>query len=537
VHLIIVDDESILVEELETTVEWEELGITKVFTAHNMNQAKHIFSNSHVDIMLCDIEMPQGTGLDLLTWVKNHSPKTETIFLTCHAEFSYAKEAIRLGSMDYLLKPVPTDELKKIVLKAANRIQENSQLLEYRRYGEFWFKHQPIVIERFWIDILNRSIPTNKKSIKIEAELRNIPYEEEMKFLPLLVSIRRWHGRMDIQELKIIEFGIKNIISEVVLKEGSKGQIIELDKGKIGVILSMWNNPDLSLNEIKNNMQTCIQTCNRHLLCDVTGYIGNEAFAHELPMMVDGLMEQERNNVTHDNEVLNWEEQKDNLAPQHNLPDMDTWSIMLAEGSCNKLIDEITSYLEKKARTKNFDANTLKYFQHDFIQMVYSTLKNKGIQAHQLLNDYDAIRLYDQSEKSILDLMEWIKYTINSAFQYEYQMEQSQSIVEKVKKIVELNMWNEITREDIANQCYLHPDYLDRIFKKKTGYSVSKFLVHERLTKAKELLEKTDLSISTIAVTVGYKNMSHFSTTFKKFTNFNPNDYRTHFQEKVIRAT
>ncbi|RCX09922.1 two-component system response regulator YesN [Anaerobacterium chartisolvens] len=523
--LLIVDDEIIITEDLKNSIEWSKLGITEVFTAFNIRQAKEVFFNSEIDIMLCDIEMPQGSGLELLAWVRKNFPKTESIFLTCHADFSYAKEAIRLGSLDYILKPVPYMELEKAISKAIEKINKESKLLEKSLFGEFWFKHQPLVIEHFWIDILNRTIRTNQKAIKEAAEARNIPYAENMKFLPVLFNIRRWHNDWNLQDQKLMEYGFKNIVNEVVLKDGSKGQLIEMERGKFIIILSIWNNRLLDIGTLKKDCQACLNASNEYLKCDIACHIGSEAYAYELPVMVDNLYEQEKDNVFHDNRVFLLNEQN-KVLDNIDLPDMGMWSIMLAEGSGESLLSEILTYLDGLSKVRGFKAGKLKEFHHDFMQMVYSTLKQKGIQAHKLFNDTESVKLYDNSDNSVRDLLVWIRHVVMKVVDYTGDVEKTQTIVNKVKQYITVNVEQEMTREEVANHLYLNPDYLDRIFKKETGMSVTKFMVQERLNKAQELLSKTELPVSVIAVAIGYKNMSHFSAAFKKHTNMNPIDYR-----------
>jgi two-component system response regulator YesN len=99
-HLLIVDDEPLAVRGVKAAIQWDMLGIETIYTAYNAAQAKEVYTNHRIDIMLCDIEMPEDSGLDLLVWVREHYPATETIFLTCHADFAFAKQAIQLGSFD-----------------------------------------------------------------------------------------------------------------------------------------------------------------------------------------------------------------------------------------------------------------------------------------------------------------------------------------------------------------------------------------------------------------------------------------------------
>lgn len=533
-QLLIVDDETIIVEDIKSSIEWSRLGITAVFTAFNIRQAKEVFSNNTIDIMLCDIEMPQGSGLELLSWVRESSPKTESIFLTCHADFRYAKEAIRLGSLDYILKPVPYSELEKTITKAINKISKNSRLLEYSRFGEFWFKHQPLIIERFWMDILNRTIPANPEAIKEAAASRNIPYMEEMKFIPILLSLRRWYTEWSLEDQKIMEYGIKNVAGEIILKDGTNGLIIELESGKFVVMLSLCNYQFFSVNNLKKECAACIEACHQYMGCDISCYVGDAAYAHQLPVMVDQLVEREKNNVSYDNKVFLFND-KDKETDSINLPDMSLWSVMLTEGSNEKLLSEVVSFLEDSANVKGLNADKLKQFHYDFMQMVYTTINKKGIQAHKLFSDTESVKLYEQAIYSVRNLVAWIKHVILKVGAYADEVDKSQTIVNKVKNFIKLNSDQDLTREEVAGRFYLNPDYLDRIFKKETGVSITKFMVQERLAKAKELLSGTELSISEIAVSIGYKNMSHFSTVFRKYTNTNPNDYRRNSVNKNYR--
>ena len=128
-NLLIVDDEYYSVELLKGILDWNEMGFQEVYTAYSMMQAQDVLKSKTVDIMLCDIEMPRGTGLDLLEWIREHKYRTECIFLTCHAKFDYAQSAIKLDSVDYLLKPVSDAPLKDAISRAVRRLNK-VQLIE-----------------------------------------------------------------------------------------------------------------------------------------------------------------------------------------------------------------------------------------------------------------------------------------------------------------------------------------------------------------------------------------------------------------------
>lgn len=122
--ILLVDDEELALRGIEQGIDWERMGITRVFKTHEKKTAIRMLKSYSIDIVLTDIEMPGGTGIELVRWLKENQPQCVSIFYTCHADFAYAQEAVKLGAMDYLLKPVPYDELEAILQRAIKVVME-----------------------------------------------------------------------------------------------------------------------------------------------------------------------------------------------------------------------------------------------------------------------------------------------------------------------------------------------------------------------------------------------------------------------------
>lgn len=99
-------------------------------------------------------------------------------------------------------------------------------------------------------------------------------------------------------------------------------------------------------------------------------------------------------------------------------------------------------------------------------------------------------------------------------------------VVTQVIAYVKANIGKNITRTEVAGQVYLHEEYLSRVFKQQTGYSIKSYILSEKINAAKRMLEQTGLSISIISSKVGFDNFSHFSRIFKKYTGCSPQEYR-----------
>ncbi|TXK85903.1 response regulator [Paenibacillus sp. N3.4] len=529
-RLIIVDDEMHVIEGVKSDLDLEKNGISELYTAYNMRQAKEIFAEHPIDIMLCDIEMPQGSGLELLAWVRERYPETETIFLTAHADFKYAKQAIQLGSLEYLIKPALVNELEEAISKAKQKISKHSEL---HHVNQLWMQNHPLIVERFWMDLLDQTIPSHENVIKEVAENRNLVYCERMTFLPVLISVQRWHKELSLRDEKILEYALKNSAQEMIVQQVTNRQIIPIDRGKILVILYFESYTDELLEELVRSCEAYIGSCYRYFYCDLCCYLGTDGYMTEVLSIVQDLMVLAKNNVAFNNKVFSLMG-KSVSNVQIKLPDMTVWSAMLKKGTKEKVVAEATEFLENLVRTEGLDAHLLRQFYENFLQMTYFVLNLKGIQAHQLFCDELSLELSKNATRSVTDLLAWIWHTVEKAMDQAETVDEATSVIESVKQYIVVHLdQSELSREELAKHVYLHPDYLSRFFKKETGVSITDYLLQERVNLAKELLCKSDMPIGSIALSVGYSNFSHFSKMFKKVANLNPNDYR---EQKGFRS-
>jgi len=110
-RVLIVDDEASARRQLNRFLA-EHPGVTVVGEARDGEEALAVFGETRPDIVLLDIRMPRMDGLTAARRIHGKAPKTYIIFLTAHPEFEYAREAVRLGATDYVLKPIRQEEFR-----------------------------------------------------------------------------------------------------------------------------------------------------------------------------------------------------------------------------------------------------------------------------------------------------------------------------------------------------------------------------------------------------------------------------------------
>ncbi len=122
----------------------------------------------------------------------------------------------------------------------------------------------------------------------------------------------------------------------------------------------------------------------------------------------------------------------------------------------------------------------------------------------------------------------FIDYLIRSSSNIQYSTGNNiqDGYVQIAIKFIEENFQNNISVEEIADQCKLNRTYFSKLFKKVTGKSPQEFLLSYRMIKANELLKLTDMAIGDVANAVGYENQFHFSRAFKNTYNMSPRDWK-----------
>lgn len=538
-NILIFDDDISTVQMLINKINWNRLGIEKIYPAYSVSQAKDAFSqNPDIDIMLCDIEAPGGTGIDLLRWVREKSFSTENIFLTNHAEFSYAKEAIQLGCVDYIIKLSPLSVIEEAVQKAINRVKLNKMMLQYKFYEEYWAENHSVITEQFWKELLLQNSATDRNELEKMVTKRKVDVDLNEEYFITLISYARYQntdGKFDDSSHRFI---IKNFAVQIILDGLESGNIICIEKGTkkyLSLVLEKNIMEKIGTEQFKKNCNTFIEFCNANLGCNVNCYLGEYVRCEEAGLLEKKLDDIDLDNVCSVNKVFDIKEygacrKKKEPAP----PDTARWADMLKNDKKSVLFVSVKKYIEQAAKTSEIDAFFMNAFQKDFLQMVFSVLEQEHIQAHKLFSDEKSNLLFSHAVNSIYDMLKWVDFTVNRASDCINETRKLKTVIDRIKEYIEQNFNKDISRNDIASKFFLNPDYISRIFNKETGLSIPEYQARLRVSRAKELL-KAGTSISEAAAFVGYDNFSYFSTVYKKFEGITPAEFRKKCRQRCER--
>ena len=515
-NILLIDDETYAIENINQKLNWEQFQIEEVYTANSVEQAKTLLSILPIQIIISDIVMPGGTGLDLIQWVRDKKYNIQVIFLTSYAEFEYAKQAVLLDSIDYLLKPIQEEKLLDALTRAVEKYNQNKKFEEYKNISEKWDKNKRYIHENFLGELLRNTYCLEE--INNMIQLRKLDYKMTDRFLLSTVYIYQ-NKEVNYWDYKLLKFIFKNAISELIedinisleaIIQEKEQMYMFVFKGTIKqeekLILVFEKFLDFIQDKLKINAWFGMGKS-----CEI------EAISSEIREIQN--MYQETFHIKNKILSIYTYERKQSTYRE---PPLQVWKTLLIGKKLEELYFQIKQYVFGIEITKGI----LQKLRMDIIQFIYSYLDKQEITAHLLFSDPESENFYKNAVQDIQNMYDFICYFIEKAVKHISYTQETSSVVEKIVQYIDNHYQEEIKRSDLANLVYLNEDYISRIFKKEMGISISQYLIKNRIEIASTLLCSNNLPINTVSIYVGYSNFSYFAKLFKDNTGYSPLEYR-----------
>ncbi|OPJ59860.1 response regulator transcription factor [Clostridium oryzae] len=148
--LLVIDDEQNTRNLIKMLLDWEAMGFSIIGEAASGQEGLYIAEDTKPDLIITDIRMPYMDGLEFCGLIKEHHPQIKIIILTAYEEFEYAKQALKKGASDFLLKPLKRSELKEAIEKikiTIEREEENRRHYDLmkKRLSEVGFENDDFI--------------------------------------------------------------------------------------------------------------------------------------------------------------------------------------------------------------------------------------------------------------------------------------------------------------------------------------------------------------------------------------------------------
>ncbi|MFD1430334.1 response regulator [Lacticaseibacillus mingshuiensis] len=502
--VLLVDDDRYVINVMKTTMDWASLGFSGVLTAYNMRQAQAVLEGEDIDLVISDIEMPQGSGLDLLAWVRERDrPAPEFIFLTNYADFNYAQKAIELKSFDYYLKPVVPAKFTPVIEKAVAKIRQDQHK---ERHGE-----SKAEVRQRWQQIFFE--PTKP--------LDQLLPDDASYYLFAAVQPERQrdgqilHHLLDKNALPPEHDGLHAL---TYIFERDEQLIFVYEMAKDDQLFQDLQTRHLALG------QAIKRTINAENV-NAAIYISTITPRDKIRAVVARLANMVRQMAVHRNSI--------NLLSDYHPSQVEYVEPSLAvigqeieRKDQAALLAYCREYLTGCEREHRLSKHTMRNFREDLVQQIYVQLQRHNVQAHKLFSSRDYTTMYYNSLTSVEMLLDFVAYVCGEAFSYAKFADSSISVARQLQKYIDHHLNEELTRDNLAEIVYLNPDYSAKLFKDEFGISMTNYIIRRRITMAEELVASSAQPINQIAESLGYTNFSYFTRLFKRETGMTPMGYR-----------
>jgi len=497
IKVLLVDDELLVRVGIRSTVNWDMLGMTVVGEAEDGEEALRLYRDCQPDLIITDIKMPGMDGLQLTRQIKELDARAKIIILTCHGEFDYAKEALRLGALEYILKPTMmggdleevVDRAKKIILEErVNERKVTEMELKIRQLQE---SEQAKRLLRLidGTEEESRAAPDSDDSLLCRMPLQAVCLLSDNDFAQweamrstMTGVIRKYGMGMTVHDprnndlVAVLHFpDIKSESAQYEKLHQTAQEIMDTARQFFGIAVTIGlGEPAQALGRIRASVEQARKSAQCRLFHGRGSIIAfrdlprttgrTDAWKSGLQLLRSALAQGDAEQVKRSTHALFAEQIRPTCQP-----------------SCVKeAVFELVSLTA------------------DFSQLETVMRMETLEQMEQWFSRRFAERLAAESERSETG---------------DYSMH-----VKEALQYIKLRYMHEISLTDAAEAVFLSKNYLGHLFKRDTGRYFSEYLTEYRMEKAKELLKDGSLKVYAVAMKVGIADQRYFSKLFKKHT-------------------
>lgn len=522
IKVILVDDEFLVRVRLRACVDWNELGFEIAGEAENGEDALALVEEVHPKLAIVDINMPFINGLDFAKIVRERYPDLKVVILTGYSSFDYARGALQAGVVNYLLKPVIQDELKKILLELKEQIIQDSQLRENIENLKVNSRERITLLKQRYILSILEGTALDFSDDGIEKFKLFCPRLLNSDLVAVVISIDGLiSGNVYENDRELWRFAVSNIFSEIFESENC----FEISYDQNGQIVLVVNTINV---ENDNSIVDYISLCEiakslvkEYLHFTVTIGVGkvHNGISEICSSYKEAQIAIKNKLILGNNRIITYSSIEPNRGVVSG--DMNFRNNMLinlrlvnAKEVMGELHRIFGAIVEKGLLIEN-----LYMILSELLLTVKNFAKENEINMSELTDEDINISELINSKETLTEVEDYFKGILNNIIRvYSNRRYMGHTrVVDKVKGYIDLNYSNrDLSLENIASNMSINASHLSNIFKKESGLSITEYLTECRMKYAKELIDKGDKKLFEIAELVGFNDPYYFSKCFKK---------------------
>ena len=508
--ILIADDEKITLDAITFIIN-KNLKDIQCETARSGREAIDKSDTFNPNIIIMDIKMPGINGIEAIKAIKSKAENVYFIIISAYEQFEFAKEAVELGVIAYLLKPINKSNLIQTVQKCMAKIYGEKQkrqkdIEDMERYENML----PLIEDSFIYSIFIEDQP---ESINKYKQILSIDEDGGC------IIVLEFHSELGVYDhdfysyvKNLMEYKCRCFTGPIVINR--MVAFVPEEKGtEYEKRLNLINFSEYIIKKIKSHVNDI----------DVSIGIGSFKNFDELNTSykeaLRALSFTKNNEVNHIKDIERFESKCESY-PQDEIKKLIYVCSIGDEEDAVSIFDKIYSSIYSKVE------GSFEKLRNSIFKIIMLFYKNIDISLFNKQSYTSSISEFMKCSTSC-ELEAWCRNNIKdvcSDIKNEKERDTSKIIV-KAKKYIYDNYDKDITLDEIAKVVSVSPYYFSRLFKEETNENYIDYLTSVRIKKAKYFMESLNMSVKEICYKIGYNDPNYFSRLFKKIEKITPTEY------------
>ena len=542
VKVYLVEDEIIIRQSIKNSIDWEKDGYEFVGDASDGELALPVILKEKPDILITDIRMPFMDGLELSRMVKAELPDIKIVILSGYDDFEYAKQAIKIGVAEYLLKPVSSAVLLEHLSEIAEKVRDEREDLALKKvYYQEMQENEELIKMKFLGELISGKLSladAMEKGKRFHMNLSGPFYR-----IILFKFIQEDHVQAEQSEALAEAYeAVGNYVDG--LKDAFRFQ--RGVEGWAFLLTSVEEDMEAQTERFIEGLKEVIAPFEA---LTWFGGIGSEAARlrelrysfREADKAFAGRFVQEPNQII-SVEQLNYE-QLDNEFDANIFGEINQFDQIITRFLSSGSREEVESFVGALFTEISEDHFRSLMIRQYIIMDIYATVlafckklrKDTGAdgeaagQMESLRENEEILKRAVLTAESVDDIKDYIGTLLDHVIELRNTLSgrRYSDIIRTARKRIEQDYMSEdISLNTVAAEVCMSPSYFSSVFSKEMGKTFIEYLTEVRMEKAKQYLVCSSMKTSEISYEVGYKDPHYFSYIFKKTQGCTPKEYR-----------
>ncbi len=506
--VLIVDNEPTICQGINTSIDWNGLGLISAGCAYSGETALKIIRKIRPSIIITDIRMPGMSGIEMMKKAREENIDSDFIIISAYEDFSYAKEALTLGAKDYLLKPFQAKSLNQLLSRIIKQ-KENSITLDASSLRILKQSQK----REFCLSLIESHINDNES---IDREIENLGLN--IKNEEARIAVISHDGTHDFNELS-------HIISKNMPVAGTEQ--FKINATRIGLIFNTRNISDISL-YFKHIYET-VKKGYPELRFGIGKEIKSLADAEE--SYNSSLIALSYRIYNQNRIIFNYDEIPASSATGTSPVDYSGYDELFA-AICQQNRDKIKELTDEFFSLLFYIPEPPPSYVKGKCLFLISDMQNR------IRNVFHA---EDKDFEENIDIVSVLSMSLLRSSVAELLIEYAEGVIPRLraendpiihhtKQYIENHINEFPTASQIADKVSMNSQYFPIYFREKAGITLRDFIIKTKCELAKKLLMEDELSVQEISQHLGYSDIRSFIRAFKKYSDMTPTEYQRKFR-------